>query len=159
MGFPLAFIEILLVLICCPILFLVYYQLNKNTLRNTFPEKSIFIHFLVVLGIVSLGILLSNLVRTCCGITLSYLFTDSITIKQFASLLWVTPYENELSTTICASFLTLALNLIVTYNILRLYKSKSKYLVAEKNYSLYTTLIFNVPIIIYLFSQVILLIP
>ena len=86
MGYPLVFIEISLMLICCPILFLVYYKLNKNNLKASFPHKSIYLHFLVVLGIAVIGILLANLVRIFIGLGLSY-FVDSTTIKQFGNLL------------------------------------------------------------------------
>lgn len=159
MGFPLAFIEILLMLICCPVLFLVYYKFNKNNnLKASLPHKSIYLHFLVVLGIAVIGILLANLVRIFIGLGLSSFF-DSITIKQFGNLLWFTPYENKLTTTIFAYLLAVIINLISSYYVLKLYKSKSKLSGEANNYLLATTLIFNIPIIIYLFSQVALLIP
>lgn len=159
MGFPLAFIEILLMLICCPVLFLVYYKFNKNNnLKASLPHKSIYLHFLVVLGIAVIGILLANLVRIFIGLGLSSFF-DSITIKQFGNLLWFTPYENKLTTTIFAYLLAVIVNLISSYYVLKLHKSKSKLSGEANNYLLATTLIFNIPIIIYLFSQVVLLIP
>lgn len=158
MGFSLAFIEILLVLICCPVLFLVYYKFNKNNLKASLPHKSIYLHFLVVLGIAVIGILLANLVRIFIGLGLSSFF-DSTTIKQFGNLLWFTPYENKLATTIFAYLLAVIINLISSYYVLKLYKSKSKLSGEANNYLLSTTLIFNIPIIIYLFSQVALLIP
>lgn len=158
MGYPLVFIEILLMLICCPVLFLVYYKFNKSTLKTSFSPKSIYLHFLVVLGIAVIGILLAHLVRIFIGMGLSSFF-DSITIKQFGNLLWFTPYENKLTTTIFAYLFAVIINLISSYYVLKLYKSKSKLSGEANNYLLSTTLIFNIPIIIYLFSQVALLIP
>ncbi len=148
MGFPLAFIEILLMLICCPVLFLVYYKFNKNNLKASLPHKSIYLHFLVVLGIAVIGILLANLVRIFIGLGLSSFF-DSITIKQFGNLLWFTPYENKLTTTIFAYLLAVIINLISSYYVLKLYKSKSKLSGEANNYLFLTTLIFNFPILIY----------
>tara|TARA_B100001057_G_scaffold490855_1_gene579941 strand:+ start:2722 stop:3198 length:477 start_codon:yes stop_codon:yes gene_type:complete len=158
MGFPLAFIEILLVLICCPILFLIYYKFNKNTLKTSFTQKSIYLHFLVVLGIAVTGILLANLARIAIGLGLIYFF-DSTAIKQFGNLLWFTPYENKLATTIFAYLLSVIINLISSYYIFKLYKSKSKLSGEENNYPFYTTLIFIFPITVYLFSFIILSIP
>jgi len=158
MGYPLVFIEILLILVCCPVLILVYYKFNKNNVKTSFSPKSIYLHFLVVIGIAVIGILLANLVRIFIGLGLSSFF-DSTTIKQFGNLLWFTPYENKLTTTLFAYLLAVIINLISSYYVLKLYKSKSKLSSESNNYLLSTTLIFNIPIIIYLFSQVVLLIP
>lgn len=154
MGFPVFVIEFLSTLVFCPILILIYFFVFKKSLKKAFSNSTIYIHFLVVLGLVFLGIIISNLLRSFIGIGLAYFFSDFTIVRQFAHLLWFTPYEEKPLPEIIACSIALILNVVIIYQIIGFNQSKSKLKLTDKNYLLPTTIIFNSPVIVWLLSRI-----
>ncbi|MDH7914353.1 hypothetical protein QGM60_16460 [Winogradskyella sp. SYSU M77433] len=155
MGFPVFIFEILLILITSPLLIYVYFLVFRKSLKKLSVNKSIAIHYIMITGLVILGIVTSNLLRLILGITSIYLPLEYENIRQFGHLLWFTPYEQKPTIEIIAYISVIILNIFVTYKIIRFYEMRSLKMLA-KNYALFTTLIFNTPIILSKIFQIIL---
>lgn len=155
MGFPVFIFEILLILVTSPLLIFVYFLVFKKSLKKLSANKSIVIHYVTIFGLVILGIVTSNLLRLILGIASIYLPLEYENIRQFGHLLWFTAYEQKPTIEIIAYISVIILNIFVTYKIIRFYEMRSLKMLA-KNYVLFTTLIFNTPIVLSKISQIIL---
>jgi len=156
MALPTFVFESVLTLIFGPLIVLIYFFIFKKSLKKTYSTKKLFFHFLYIIGISTLCIFLSNVIRFIISFSILYLTSyNSGFISNFASLLSILGhnFSHGRFTALIAYPTSIILNILFAYLVVKHFYLKSRLDKTIKNYSIFTALIFNVPTIIWLIWQ------